>query len=64
VTHTLATNQTIGGLTGVFHHRIEETVTVKTPMEAYVLTTEAFQEVLRTDKALADLVKLHLMSRQ
>ncbi len=33
-------------------------------MEAYVLTTAAFQEVMRTDKALAERVKLHLMSRQ
>jgi hypothetical protein len=33
-------------------------------MEAYVLTTSAFQEVMRTDKALAERVRLHLMSRQ
>ena len=64
VTHTLTTNQTIGRLTAVSHLRVEETVTVKAPMEAYVLTTVAFQEVMRTDKALADRVKLHLMSRQ
>jgi putative ABC transport system ATP-binding protein len=61
---TLTTNQTIGSLTAVSRQRVAETVTVKTPMEAYVLTTAAFQEVMRTDKALAERVRLHLMSRQ
>ena len=60
----LTTNQTFGSLTAVSQLRVEETVTVKTPMEAYVLTTPAFQEVMQTDKALAERVKLHLMSRQ
>jgi CRP-like cAMP-binding protein len=62
--HTPTTNQTIGSLTAVSRLRVEETVTVKTPMEAYVLTTAALQEVMRTDRALAERVKLHLMSRQ
>jgi putative ABC transport system ATP-binding protein len=64
VRRSLTAGQTIGALTAITHLRIEETVTVKTPMEAYVLTTGALQEVMRTDKALADRVKLHLMNRQ
>ena len=64
VSRTLGTGQTIGRLTAISRSRVEETVTVKTPMEAYVLTTAGFQEVMRTDKGLADRVKLHLMGRQ
>jgi hypothetical protein len=40
------------------------TSTVKTPMEAYALTAPVFHEVLRTDKGLADRIKVHLMGRQ
>jgi putative ABC transport system ATP-binding protein len=60
----LTTGDTVGRLTAVSGLRVEETAVVKTPVEAYVLTTESFQEVMRTDKALADRVKLALMSRQ
>jgi hypothetical protein len=52
-----------GGLTAVCDLRSEKTVMVKTPMEARVLTTQAFREVIRTEKAPANRVKLHLMSR-
>ncbi|MDR3638581.1 MAG: ATP-binding cassette domain-containing protein [Isosphaeraceae bacterium] len=64
VTRTLVTGQIFGQLTAVTHARAEETVTVKTPMEAYVLTSPVLQEVMQTDKALADRVKLDLMGRQ
>jgi hypothetical protein len=33
-------------------------------MELFVLTHDAFEQVLRTDKDLAQRVKLHLMTRQ
>jgi putative ABC transport system ATP-binding protein len=63
-TRTLRAGQTFGQHTAITGARVEETVTVTTPMEAYVLTSPVLQEVMRTDRALADRVKLHLMGRQ
>lgn len=64
VSRMLGTGQTFGQLAAISTSRVKETVTVKTPPQAYVLTTAGFQDVLRTDKGLADRVKLHLMGRQ
>ena len=61
---TLGAGQTVGHLSAISGSRVEETVSVKTRMEAYVLTAADVQEVMRTDKRLADRVKLHLMGRQ
>ena len=64
VSRTLGAGQIVGELTAISRSRVETTVTVKTSMEAYVLTTAAFQEVMRTDGGLAERVKSHLMGRQ
>jgi putative ABC transport system ATP-binding protein len=43
---------------------VGETVISRTPLELFVLTHDAYQEVLQTDKDFAQHVKLHLMTRQ
>lgn len=60
----LAPGDPFGQLTEISAKPIEETVSARSPIELFVLTREAFQQVLQTDKDLAHRVRLYLMSRQ
>jgi putative ABC transport system ATP-binding protein len=60
----LGPGDSFGEITEFTDVRIPETVRACTAVELFVLTRDAFQEVLRTDKGLAQRVKLHLMTRQ
>ncbi len=60
----LMSGDAFGQITAFSDKRVGETVSTRTPMELFVLTHDAFELVLRTDKDLAQRVKLHLMTRQ
>ncbi|HKI20480.1 MAG TPA: ATP-binding cassette domain-containing protein [Isosphaeraceae bacterium] len=60
----LTSGDAFGQITEFTETRVRETVTARTPLELFVLTHDAFQQVLQTDKDLAQRVKLHLMTRQ
>jgi putative ABC transport system ATP-binding protein len=60
----LVPRDSFGRLTEFSDERVGETVRACSAMELFVLTDDAFREVLRTDKDLEQRVKLHLMSRQ
>jgi putative ABC transport system ATP-binding protein len=53
-----------GQIADISDKPVGETVRARTPVELFVLTRDAFQQVLLTDKDLAHRVKLHLMTRQ
>jgi CRP-like cAMP-binding protein len=63
-THQLMPGEAFGRITEFSNTRVGETVSARTPLELFVLTHDAFEEILQTDKDLAQHVKLHLMSRQ
>ncbi len=60
----LMSGDAFGQITEFSDKRVGETVSARTPLELFVLTHDAFEQVLRTDKDLAQRVKLHLMTRQ
>jgi putative ABC transport system ATP-binding protein len=60
----LSAGEGFGRLTAISGLVAGETVTAQTRLELFVLTQDAFQDVLQSDRALADRVKLHLMGRQ
>jgi len=60
----LSSGDAFGQITDFSDERVRETVSAQTPLELFVLSHDAFQQVLRTDKDLAQRVKLHLMTRQ
>jgi putative ABC transport system ATP-binding protein len=60
----LMPGEAFGQVTEFSNIPVGETVISRTPLELFVLTHDAYQEVLQTDKDFAQHVKLHLMSRQ
>jgi CRP-like cAMP-binding protein len=60
----LTSGDGFGQITELCDRPAENTVTARTRLELFVLTHDAFEQVLQTDKDLAQHVKLHLMTRQ
>ncbi len=63
-TRQLTSGDAFGQITEFSATSVGETVIACSPIELFVLTRDAFDQVLRTDLDLAQRVKVHLMTRQ